>query len=59
MITETDDPAYWLTRAKEARETAEQIPDQEMRDILEGIAVAYERVADQVRRGSHELQVNL
>jgi hypothetical protein len=58
MTTETDYPAYWLERAKEAREVTKQIPDEEMRDILEEIARRYERVADQVRRGSNEATVN-
>jgi hypothetical protein len=58
MTTETDDPAYWLERAKETREVTKHIPDQDMKDILEEIARRYERVADQVRRGSSEPEVN-
>jgi hypothetical protein len=58
MTTETDDPAYWLERAKETREITKQVPDQEMRDILEEIARCYERVADQVRHDSNEPQVD-
>jgi hypothetical protein len=54
MVTETDDPAYWLERAREAREVTKHLSDQDMRDILEEIAGRYERVADQVRRGSNE-----
>jgi hypothetical protein len=58
MTRETDDPAFWLRRAKEVREIAEQLSDQEMRDILEEIARGYQRVAHQVRCGSHEPEVN-
>jgi hypothetical protein len=58
MTTETDDPAFWLAQAKAARETAEQVLDQEMRDILGEIAKAYERVANHVRRGSFEPEDN-
>jgi hypothetical protein len=58
MTTETDDPAFWLARAKAARDMAEQLLDEEMRDILGEIAKAYERVAGYVSRGSNELVVN-
>jgi len=58
MTTETDDPAFWLARAKASRELAEKSPDQEMKDILEEIARRYEHVANQMRSGSHEPEIN-
>jgi hypothetical protein len=58
MTTETDDPAFWLARAKAAREMAQQVLDEEMRDILGEIAKAYERVAGHVSHGSNESVVN-
>jgi len=58
MTTRTDDPAFWLKRAKDVREIAEQLQDEEMKDILEEIARGYERVAGQVHLGSNEPEVN-
>jgi hypothetical protein len=46
MTDPSDDPNYWLERAKETRDTAKQISDQKMRNILEKIAKGYEHVAE-------------
>ena len=53
MTDTSEDPAYWLERAKEARDAAKQVPNQEMKDILEQIAKSYEDIAKQVE---HSLQ---
>ncbi len=58
MSKVTDNPAYWLDRAKDVRETAKQISDQTTKDILEEIARGYERIADQVRKTSGSLDDN-
>jgi hypothetical protein len=58
MTTEIDNPDYWFERAKESREIAQRILNQDMKDILEKIAKGYERVADQVRHGSINSQDN-
>jgi len=55
MSKVTDNPAYWLGQAKDVRETAKQISDQIMKDILEEIARGYERIADRVRKTSGTL----
>jgi len=43
-----DDPNHWLERAKDARQTAKQLKDQSMKNIMEDIARGYERIADHV-----------
>lgn len=47
-----DDPNHWLRHAEEARQIARQLEDASMKNIMEGIAAGYERIADQVARGS-------
>lgn len=55
MTERSDHPAYWLRKAKDVREVAEQVSEPEMRDILEGIAKSYERISERVRHASRNL----
>lgn len=48
MYNAMDDPKQWLERAKDARQTARQLKDQSMKNIMEDIARGYERIADHV-----------
>ncbi len=45
----TDDPAYWLGRAEEMREIANNTSDSKMKQIMDEIANSYERIAEHVR----------
>jgi hypothetical protein len=44
------DPQYWHDRAKRARSKAEQVKDPRSKRMLQGIAGAYERLANQAKR---------
>jgi hypothetical protein len=55
MTTPADNPAYWLGRAKDAREIAGQVPDPEMKAILEEIAKGYERISEMIGYASSKL----
>jgi hypothetical protein len=55
MTTPVDNPAYWLGRAKDVREIAEQISDPEMKAILAEIAGGYERISARVDHASSKL----
>jgi hypothetical protein len=50
MDDNIDNPNHWLERAKDARTIAKQLKDEGMKDILEGIAESYERIADHAAR---------
>jgi hypothetical protein len=49
MSNTSDDPDYWMERAKGARNAAKQLSDQKMKNILGKIAIGYERIAEYVR----------
>jgi hypothetical protein len=51
MADISDDRDHCLGRAKEARDAAKRISDQEMRNILEEIAKSYERIAELIASG--------
>ncbi|MGA7326753.1 MAG: hypothetical protein WBX25_20235 [Rhodomicrobium sp.] len=46
----TNDPAYWLGRAKEMREIANNTSDGKMKEIMDEIANSYERIAEHVKK---------
>ncbi len=46
MSKETNNPKYWLAQAGQIRELAKDKHDALVRDILEEIAIRYERVAE-------------
>jgi hypothetical protein len=41
----TNDPAHWRTRADEARQMGEQTADAVVRQAMQEVAAAYERLA--------------
>jgi hypothetical protein len=50
MDDATNDPNYWLERAKDARQTAKHLKDQTMKNIMEDIAIGYDRIAEHIAR---------
>jgi hypothetical protein len=48
------DPQYWRDRADRARAKASQVTDPRSERMLQGIAEAYERLADRVKQRLRE-----
>jgi hypothetical protein len=45
-----EDPNHWLERARDARTIAKRLKDDNMKHIMEDIAIGYERIADHAAR---------
>jgi hypothetical protein len=50
------DPKYWRDRAKRARSKADQVKDPRSKRMLQGLAGAYERLANQAKRRLREAE---
>ena len=50
MSNISDNPSYWLGRAKELREMLKSVSDEEMRALAEEIAEGHERIAKLIAR---------
>jgi hypothetical protein len=45
-----EDSNHWLERARDARTIAKRLKDDNMKNIMEDIAISYERIADHAAR---------
>jgi hypothetical protein len=50
MAALADDPEFWRAKAKEARETATQLSNEQARRHMLNCAMSYERLAEMAER---------